>query len=137
MAPANDEVTPALGARGRQARILLLEDEADLAVPVARVLERAGFHVVCAANVRDARAAFDPDLALVILDVMLPEGADAGFVFARSLAESGYRGKLLCVTARDSAADRLHALEVGVDDVVIKPFSLRTMLAVVRRLVGS
>ncbi len=117
--------------------VLLVEDEPDLAEPVARLLEREGFEVSRASSASEARGALRDTVRLVILDVMLPEGEDAGFDFARSLVDGPYDGAILCVTARDSAEDRLRALDLGVDDYLLKPFSLRDLLSRVRSLTSS
>ena len=112
--------------------VLLVEDEPDLAEPIARLLEREGHQVSAVRSVTDARELEPGSIEIVLLDVMLPEGEDAGFAFARELREAGYAGKLLFLTARDTARDRLRALELGADGFLLKPFSLRDILARVR-----
>ena len=116
-------------------RILLVEDEEAIALPVRRALEAQGYEVRFAADLTEARSAvltFEPDLA--ILDVRLPEDEDGGFVLARELRLAGSRAAMLFLTARDTLSDRLHGLDLGGDDYLTKPFHLPELLSRVRAL---
>ncbi len=116
-------------------RILLLEDERDIREPLAALLRHQGHEVDEAGSLAEAREAVieaEPDLA--VLDVMLPEGEDAGFRFAKELREAGYSGPILFVTARDAVEDRVAGLDLGGDDYLTKPFSLKEFAARVRAL---
>ncbi len=116
-------------------RILLLEDERDIREPLAALLRHQGHEVDEAGSLDEAREAVieaEPDLA--VLDVMLPEGEDAGFRFAKELREAGYSGPILFVTARDAVEDRVAGLDLGGDDYLTKPFSLQEFAARVRAL---
>jgi DNA-binding response OmpR family regulator len=116
-------------------RILLVEDESGLAGPLLALLRRERYEVEWADCLGKAREAFleaEPDL--IALDVMLPEGEDAGFVLAKELRESGYEGTILFLTARDTIEDRVSGLDLGGDDYLVKPFSLQEFLARVRAL---
>jgi len=111
-------------------RILLLEDEADIAEPLLLLLAREGYEAVWARSLEEAWASFleaEPDL--LVLDVMLPEGEDAGFTFAQEVREGGYAGAVLFLTARDALEDRVHGLNLGGDDYLVKPFALEEFLA--------
>lgn len=108
-------------------RVLLVEDEPDLAGPIVRLLERDGYEVQAVRSVAEARGVDPHAIDIVLLDVMLPEGEDAGFEFARALREAGYTGGLLFLTARDTAGDRFRAEDVGAAATLIKPFSLRDL----------
>jgi DNA-binding response OmpR family regulator len=114
------------------ASILLVEDAQELARVVARELEAAGYSVT---QVADGLAALDlharqrPDL--VILDWMLP-GLD-GLAVLRRMREIAAT-PVLMLTARNEEADRVIGLEVGADDYLTKPFSMRELLARVRAL---
>jgi DNA-binding response OmpR family regulator len=111
-------------------RILLVEDEQSVADAVAYALEREGFSVTVA---RDGKAALDsfeaasPDL--VVLDLMLPEITGWGLLRA-------FRRKqnvpVIMLTARAEETDRVAGLEMGADDYVTKPFSMRELVARVR-----
>jgi DNA-binding response OmpR family regulator len=113
--------------------ILLVEDAADLAAEIALDLGAEGYAVVHAADgVRalELYAAHRPDL--VILDWMLPK-LD-GLEVLRRVREGGVPPPVLMLTARREEADRVIGLEVGADDYLTKPFSMRELIARVRAL---
>jgi two-component system response regulator RegX3 len=113
-------------------RILLVEDEPALADTVRYNLEREGYGVIVAADGRRALEAFRRDHpSLVILDLMLPEvpGLD---VCRLIRAESEV--PIIILTAKDSEADKVAGLELGADDYVTKPFSVRELLSRVRAI---
>lgn len=115
--------------------ILLVEDERDLAEPIASLLTAQRYHITWVASLEQAYAVqAERDYDLAILDVMLPEGEDAGFDYAAYLREAGFSGSILFLTARDSIEDRIRGLDLGGDDYLIKPFSLKELLARVRAL---
>ena len=116
-------------------RILLVEDEGAIALPLVRALEAQGYGVRHAVSLEDARIKFveaEPDLAL--LDVRLPDDASGSFTLAREVRTAGYRGPLLFLTARDASEDRVEGLDLGGDDYLVKPFDLPELLARVRAL---
>ena len=112
--------------------ILVVEDEPTLRETLADALEAEGFRVVSAADGREALARFraeQPDL--VLLDLMLPELS--GIEVCRIIrAESGV--PIVMLTAKDSELDKVVGLELGADDYVTKPFSLRELSARIRAL---
>jgi two-component system response regulator MtrA len=114
-------------------RILLVEDNDDLAFGLRRTLEAEGYVVDVAADgpagIR-AAGATRPDL--VILDVMLP-GVD-GFGVLRALREQGLESPVLMLTARGEEADKVYGFRLGADDYVTKPFGLSELLARVAAL---
>jgi DNA-binding response OmpR family regulator len=115
--------------------ILFLEDEHDLAEPVTQLLQAQRYTVTWVASLNAAYDALtERDYDLAILDVMLPEGEDAGFELAEGIREAGFNGGILFLTARDSVEDRIRGLDIGGDDYLIKPFSLKELLARVRAL---
>jgi DNA-binding response OmpR family regulator len=112
--------------------VLLAEDADDLAEVVARELRSNGYEVVRAADGRSALAVHEqarPDL--VILDWMLPE-LD-GLAVLREIRRRGAT-PVLMLTARSEEVDRVLGLEVGADDYLTKPFSVRELIARVRAL---
>jgi two-component system, OmpR family, response regulator RegX3 len=113
-------------------RILIVEDEASLADSVRYNLEREGFVVTVAADGRRALERFRAEPpALVILDLMLPEVS--GLDLCRAIrAESNV--PIIMLTAKDSEADKVAGLELGADDYVTKPFSVRELVSRVRAL---
>ena len=112
------------------ARILVVEDEESLADSVRYNLEREGYAVSVATDGRRALERFRTDPpALVILDLMLPEVS--GLDVCRTIrTESDV--PIIMVTAKDSEADKVAGLELGADDYVTKPFSMRELVSRVR-----
>jgi len=112
--------------------ILVVEDEPTLRETLVDALETEGFRVVAAADGREALASFraeHPDL--ILLDLMLPELS--GIEVCRIIrAESDV--PIVMLTAKDSELDKVVGLELGADDYVTKPFSLRELSARVRAL---
>ncbi len=112
--------------------ILVVEDEPTLRETLIEALEVEGFRVVGAADGRDALLRFRaerPDL--ILLDLMLPElsGIDVCRIIR---AESGV--PIIMLTAKDSELDKVVGLELGADDYITKPFSLRELSARIRAL---
>jgi two-component system, OmpR family, response regulator RegX3 len=111
-------------------RILVVEDERSLAESVRYNLEREGFAVDVAGDGRLALERFGeraPDL--VILDLMLPEVS--GLDVCRAI-RAGSAVPVIMVTAKDAEADKVAGLELGADDYVTKPFSMRELVSRVR-----
>jgi DNA-binding response OmpR family regulator len=114
------------------ATILLVEDASELAQVIVRELEAAGYEVMHAGDgliALQLHATHQPDL--VILDWMLPR-LD-GLEVLRRIRQSSAT-PVLMLTARDEEADRVIGLEVGADDYLTKPFSMRELMARVRAL---
>lgn len=111
-------------------RILLVEDEATLRTTIAYNLRREGHDVVLAADGEEALTEWAKAPAeLVVLDVMLPK-LD-GFEVCRRLRQSS-GVPIVMLTARTDEIDRVVGLEIGADDYVTKPFSMRELLARVK-----
>jgi two-component system response regulator RegX3 len=111
--------------------ILVVEDERSLNALVADELRFHGFQVLQAFTGPEGIKQFnDGKVAMVILDVMLP-GCD-GFEVCRMIRAANPLVPVLMLTARDSEIDRVVGLEVGADDYVVKPFSLRELMARVK-----
>jgi two-component system, OmpR family, manganese sensing response regulator len=114
-------------------RILLVDDEIEMADAVARVLIREGYsvdriHEGEAGRERALSGSFD----LLILDWMLP--GVTGLDICRSLRDAGQMTPVLFLTAKDTLDDRVDGLDAGADDYLVKPFELRELLARVRAL---
>jgi two-component system, OmpR family, response regulator RegX3 len=111
-------------------RILLVEDEASIAVPFEEALVREGFEPVVATTGAEAlRLARDADPDLVLLDLGLPD-ADGRDVCRALRRESSV--PIVMVTARGTETDRIVGLEIGADDYVVKPFSAAEVAARIR-----
>ncbi len=116
-------------------RVLLVEDEIEIATPLARALQAQGLEVTVCHDLETAQDALlerEPDL--MILDVRLHEHEDGGFMLAREARQAGFTGSILFLTARDALSDRVQGLDDGGDDYVVKPFQLLEVLARVRAL---
>ena len=109
--------------------ILLVEDDEGLRSAVALVLRASGYDVVESGDGLDALDRFDPGIAVVVLDVMLPR-AD-GFEVCRRIREIS-KVPIIIITARDGAADVVQGLELGADDYITKPFESAVLLARIR-----
>jgi DNA-binding response OmpR family regulator len=108
-------------------RLLLVEDERNVAETLAERLRTEGFQVKCADSVVGARRAIgEGEVELALLDVGLPDGS--GFELARVLREVAPRTAIIFLTAHASAEDRIRGLELGADDYVGKPFHFRELL---------
>ena len=114
-------------------RILIIEDNADLAFGLRNSLEIASYEVVVAndgpTGLREARTV-SPDL--VILDLMLP-GMD-GYRVLRAIRESGSQVPVLILTARGEEADKVTGFRLGADDYVTKPFGVNELIARMRAI---
>jgi DNA-binding response OmpR family regulator len=114
-------------------RILVVEDNHDLAYGLRNNLEIEGYDVVVAEDgAAGLAAARDRGLDLVILDLMLP--AMDGFRVLRTLRGEGVDVPVLVLTARGQEADKVRGLRLGADDYVTKPFGLLELLARVEAL---
>lgn len=119
----------ATGSEGRSL-VLLIEDEQALTDAIAYALELEGFDVATAATGREGvEMARSSDPTVILLDVMLPEGS--GLDVCRQIRRAS-DVPIIMLTARDSEADKVTGLELGADDYVTKPFSMRELMARVR-----
>lgn len=109
--------------------ILIVDDDPNVAALLGVVLDRDGFQVATARNLRKARealAAQSPDL--LVLDINLPDGS--GLDLLRSLPQP--RMPTILLTAHGDETDRIVGMELGADDYVVKPFSPREVLLRIR-----
>ena len=113
-------------------RILIVEDHPNLLRSITQALFESGFDVAPAATLQSATDEFSSDIDLVILDLMLPDGS--GLDWLSKLRATGSTVPVLVLTARDSIRDRVHGLDTGADDYLIKPFAFDELLARVRAL---
>jgi two-component system alkaline phosphatase synthesis response regulator PhoP len=112
-------------------KILIVEDEPDMVAGLKDNFEFEGYEVATAvdgqAGLEQARA-WKPDL--IVLDVMLPKLS--GLEVCKTLRGEGYDSPILMLTARGQEIDKVVGLELGADDYVTKPFSIRELLARVK-----
>jgi two-component system OmpR family response regulator len=115
-------------------RVLLVEDEADLARGIARGLTDARCAVDIAVDGEDGLArATDGPYDAIVLDLMLPK--ISGWAVLDALRQRGSRTPVLILTARDAVDDRVRGLNQGADDYLTKPFALEELIARLRALV--
>jgi two-component system, OmpR family, alkaline phosphatase synthesis response regulator PhoP len=116
-------------------RILIIEDDRDIAELVKRYLEKAGFAVDVHPSGREGLAALTahpPDL--LVLDLMLPHVSGAEICRAARATPSTALIPIIMLTARAEEAERIAGLEIGADDYMAKPFSPNELVARVRAL---
>ena len=108
----------------RAPRILLVDDEQPIQTLLSFPLQRDGYEVVQAADGREALARFDEQIFdLVVLDVMLPRMD--GLEVCRRLRAKGETVPIIMLTAKSEEIDKVLGLELGADDYITKPFSMR------------
>ncbi|WP_446685579.1 response regulator transcription factor [Nocardioides stalactiti] len=114
-------------------KILVVEDDDGIAVPLIRTLERESYQVERVGTGGDgiARAA-EGGIDLVLLDLGLPDMD--GLDVCRQLRSDGYDAGIMILTARGGELDRVVGLDVGADDYLGKPFALAELLARTRAL---
>ena len=121
------------------ARVLVVEDDADVARPLVLTLREEGYAVTWAASgwqalelLRESTEALDEPIRLVLLDLGLPD-VD-GLDVCRQARSTGFEGAILIISARGSELDRVVGLDLGADDYVAKPYRLAEVQARVRAL---
>lgn len=113
-------------------RVLVVEDEEDIAFPLVRTLEREGYDVSWVDSGQKALDAMATSPEVVILDLGLPD--IDGLEVCRRAREAGFEGAIMIVTARAGELDRVVGLDYGADDYLAKPFGLAELQARVRAL---
>ena len=114
-------------------KLLIVEDQAKTGQYLRQGLSEAGFTTELAADgITGQHLALTGDYSLLILDVMLP-GRD-GWQILQAVRSAGLEMPVLFLTARDAVEDRVHGLELGADDYLVKPFAFSELLARVRSL---
>ncbi len=107
-------------------KILVVEDDREMNQGISYVLEEEGYRTISAHTIAEGRDAYEKNGAdLILLDVNLPDGE--GFGFCRWIRERS-KVPVLFLTARDLEEDALLGYEVGAEDYVTKPFSMKILL---------
>ena len=105
-------------------RVLVVEDEPEMRDLLADNLELEGYRVVAVGSAEEALQRIDRHaFALILLDVMLPQAS--GFELCRAVRARDARIPIIMLTARTDEADRVLGLDLGADDYVSMPFSVR------------
>jgi DNA-binding response OmpR family regulator len=114
-------------------RILLVEDDPAVAVSLKEGLESSGYSVMWKSRGAEGLTyAREHTPHLIILDVQLPDGS--GFDVCRQIRQQGLNQPILMLTVRNEEVDKVLGLEMGADDYMTKPFSLRELLSRVRAM---
>ncbi len=117
-------------------KVLLLEDDNSIRMPLAANLREAGHEVIEADRVAVAEPiALVQSFDVFLFDVGLPEGKDAGFGLVQRLRSKGVQTPVLFLTARDAPEDRARAYGAGADDYLLKPFLLSEVQTRLKALV--
>ncbi|MBC3362029.1 heavy metal response regulator transcription factor [Pseudomonas sp. SWRI154] len=114
-------------------KLLIVEDQLKTGQYLRQGLSEAGFNAdLVADGITGQQLALSGEYTLLILDVMLP-GRD-GWQILQAVRGAGLDTPVLFLTARDAVQDRVHGLELGADDYLVKPFAFSELLARVRSL---
>jgi two-component system alkaline phosphatase synthesis response regulator PhoP len=109
-------------------RILIIEDEPDMALGLRNNLEYEGCEVITARDGEEGlRIACQERPDLILLDIMLPRMS--GLDVCRQVRGKGMQTPIIMLTARGQEIDKVIGLEIGADDYVTKPFGIRELLA--------
>jgi DNA-binding response OmpR family regulator len=114
-------------------RVLLVEDSRRLQTTLGAALRRTGYAVDVTGDGQEGLwLAENNHHDVIVLDIMLP-GMD-GLSLLQRLRQQGRRTHVLLLTAKDTISDRVHGLQLGADDYLVKPFALEELLARVQAL---
>jgi len=114
-----------------QPQILVIEDDPAVGESLQAGLLREGFGVVLLSSARAGMAYIEKNAPrLVLLDIRLPDGS--GFDVCRAMRQQGFHQPVIMLTARHDEIDKVLGLELGADDYVTKPFSLRELVSRIR-----
>lgn len=113
-------------------KILIVEDEPNIAQTIIFTLEKSGFDVTHGASITDAKNYLvKEEFDLILLDIGLPDGN--GFEFCQEIRRTS-QVPLFFLTARDEEIDRVMGIELGADDYITKPFSPRELAARIKAI---
>ena len=110
-------------------RILIIEDEPDIRKTLEYNLSREGFDVICASSLSEGKDSINAaKFSLILLDLMLPDGS--GLDLCRELKSDSKKNliPIIILTAKDDEVDKVVGFELGADDYVTKPFSVRELI---------
>lgn len=108
-------------------KLLLIDDDQMMASLLTSLLTQHGFETVWAASPSEGARRLDSQIALILLDVGLPE--EDGFAVLRRLRDRGERRPIIMLTARAEDGDQIRALNLGADDYILKPFNYLVLVA--------
>ena len=110
-------------------KILIIEDEPDIRKTLEYNISREGYHVVSASSLLESKSHIESDsFSLILLDLMLPDGS--GLDLCREIKSDKEKSSIpiIILTAKDDEVDKVVGFELGADDYVTKPFSVRELI---------
>ena len=110
-------------------KILIIEDEPDIRKTLEYNISREGYKVVCASSLSKGKEQINSsDFSLILLDLMLPDGS--GLDLCREIKSDKDKSStpIIILTAKDDEVDKVVGFELGADDYVTKPFSVRELI---------
>ena len=109
-------------------KILIIEDEPDIRKTIEYNLAREGFDIHSAASLEEGKSILDDSFSLLVLDLMLPDGS--GLDLCRDIKSNQALSNIpiVILTAKDDEVDKVVGFELGADDYVTKPFSVRELI---------
>lgn len=110
--------------------ILLVEDDVNVREPLKAMLQKEGFQILLACNLKEASSLFESNVDLILLDWSLPDGEGLDWLIGKR--REGFSKPVIILTARTDVTDRVIGLEFGANDYVTKPFESRELLARIR-----
>lgn len=108
-------------------KIALVEDEKNLATLICKYLSSEGYEYLCFNNGEEALKHINDDIDLWVLDIMLP-GMTSGYDLIKIIREKNSTKPVIFTSARDQDIDRIMGLELGSDDYLAKPYSIKELL---------
>lgn len=110
-------------------KILIIEDEPDIRKTLEYNISREGYHVVSASSLLEAKSQIESDsFSLILLDLMLPDGSGLDLCREIKLDKEKSSIPIIILTAKDDEVDKVVGFELGADDYVTKPFSVRELI---------
>lgn len=110
-------------------KILLIEDEPDIRKTLEYNISREGFDVVSASSLSDGKKQLDSSsFSLILLDLMLPDGSGLDLCREIKSDKEKLSTPIIILTAKDDEVDKVVGFELGADDYVTKPFSVRELI---------
>lgn len=116
-------------------KIGLVEDEKNLSALICKYLVNEGYEVISFYNGEDALEHISEDFNLWILDIMLP-GVTTGYDLIKKIRENNPKMPVIFTSARDQDIDKIMGLELGSDDYLAKPYSIRELVLRVKNLIA-
>ena len=112
-------------------KILLVEDNETIAKALKYALEQENYKVTCAENVKETLQSLNEEIALIILDVSLPDGN--GFeLYEKNIKKLNI--PTIFLTAKDEENDIIKGLELGAEDYITKPFSAKELMVRMKKI---